>query len=147
MKVVVQRCKKAKCIIEGSIVGEIDCGYMLLVGFKEGDSLDNINKMVKKIVNLRIFEDESGKMNKNIYQTEPIGEILSISQFTLYANTNEGNRPSFVEAMKPDNAKVLYKVFNEALRKENIHVEEGVFGADMQIDFVNDGPVTIILEF
>ena len=147
MKVVVQRCKKASCIIDGNVVGKANAGYMLLVGFREGDSLNNIQKMVKKIVNLRIFEDENGKMNKNIFQIDPQGEILSISQFTLYANTNEGNRPSFVEALNPSDAKVLYKVFNDALRNEGIHVEEGVFGADMQIDFVNDGPVTIILEF
>ena len=147
MKVVVQRSKSAKCIIDNKIVGQIDKGYMLLVGFKEEDSIENVQKMVKKIVNLRIFEDEFGKMNKNIFQTNPQGEILSISQFTLYANTNEGNRPSFVDAMNPNDAKVLYKVFNDSLKSEGIHVEEGVFGADMQIDFVNDGPVTIILEF
>lgn len=147
MKVVVQRCKKASCIIDGVTVGKVNAGYMLLVGFRQGDSLENIQKMVKKIVNLRIFEDEFGKMNKNIFQTTPLGEILSISQFTLYANTNEGNRPSFVDAMNPNDAKVLYKVFNDNLRSAGIHVEEGVFGADMQIDFVNDGPVTIILEF
>ena len=145
MKVIVQRCKQAKCIIDGNCVGEIDKGYMLLVGFTHDDSITNINKMVKKIANLRIFEDEEGKMNKNIHQIG--GSILSISQFTLYANTNEGNRPSFVNAMNASKAKELYQIFNDSLRNENIKVECGVFGASMQIDFVNDGPVTIILEF
>lgn len=145
MKVVVQRCKTAKCIIDNKIVGQIDHGYMLLVGFTHNDNIEVIDKMVKKIINLRIFEDEQGKMNKNILQVN--GSILSISQFTLYANTNEGNRPSFSNAMKPDLASNLYNIFNAKLKENNIHVECGIFGADMQIDFVNDGPVTIILEF
>ena len=145
MKVVVQRCKKAKCTIDNKISGEIEHGYMLLVGFTHTDSIDTIDKMVKKIINLRIFEDENEKMNKNILQVN--GSILSISQFTLYANTNEGNRPSFTNAMKPDLASKLYNIFNAKLKENNIAVETGVFGADMQIDFVNDGPVTIILEF
>lgn len=145
MKVVVQRCKGAKCTVDGNITGQIDHGYMLLVGFTHNDNVENIDKMVKKIINLRIFEDEMGKMNKNIIQVG--GSILSISQFTLYANTNEGNRPSFTNAMKPDLASNLYNIFNAKLKEENIKVECGIFGADMQIDFVNDGPVTIILEF
>lgn len=145
MKVIVQRCKEAKCIINSEIVSKIDHGYMLLVGFKKGDSLQNIDKMVKKIINLRIFEDEFGKMNKNIFQTE--GSILSISQFTLYANTNEGNRPSFIDSMEPSKANDLYNIFNEKLKRENINVQCGIFGEDMKIDFINDGPVTIILEF
>ena len=145
MKVVVQRCKRAKCTVDNNITGQIEHGYMLLVGFTHTDNIDVIDKMVKKIINLRIFEDEQGKMNKNILQVN--GSILSISQFTLYANTNEGNRPSFINAMKPDLASNLYNIFNAKLKENNIHVECGIFGADMQIDFVNDGPVTIILEF
>ena len=145
MKVVVQRCKRAKCTVDNNITGQIEHGYMLLVGFTHTDNIDVIDKMVKKIINLRIFEDEQGKMNKNILQVN--GSILSISQFTLYANTNEGNRPSFTNAMKPDLASNLYNIFNAKLRENNIKVECGIFGADMQIDFVNDGPVTIILEF
>ena len=125
-------------------VSEIDKGYMLLVGFTEGDNETNINKMIKKIINLRIFEDENGKMNLNIKQVG--GKILSISQFTLYANTNEGNRPSFVNALSGDKSVILYDKFNELLKKE-IEVQTGVFGADMNIDFINNGPCTIFLEF
>ena len=146
MKVVVQRCKKASCIIDGVTVGKVNAGYMLLVGFKEGDSLENIQKMVKKIVNLRIFEDEFGKMNKNIFQTNPQGEILSISQFTLYANTNEGNRPSFSDSAKPDLAIPLYEYFVEECKKQIPVVQTGIFGADMKVSLLNDGPVTIILD-
>ncbi len=145
MKVIVQRSKGAKCIIDGNIQGEISHGYMLLVGFKKGDSLDSVLKMVKKISNLRIFEDENQKMNLNIHQVN--GEILSISQFTLYANPYDGNRPSFTDALEPNKATELYDIFNDLLRKENLKVETGIFGADMQIDFINDGPVTIILEY
>ena len=145
MKVVVQRSKSARCIIDNKIVGQIDKGYMLLVGFKEEDNIENVQKMVKKITSLRIFEDENGKMNKNIFQAG--GSILSISQFTLYACTSDGNRPSFKDAMNPEDAKSLYQLFNEMLKNEGLKVETGIFGADMQIDFVNDGPVTIILEF
>lgn len=145
MKVIIQRCLNASCTVDNNITGKIDKGYMILVGFTHTDNIDNINKMVKKIINLRIFEDENGKMNLNILQVN--GSILSISQFTLYANTNEGNRPSFSNAMAPDNAKKLYHLFNNALRSEGLQVEEGIFGADMKIDFINDGPVTIVLEF
>ena len=145
MKVIIQRCLNASCTVDNQIVGKIDHGYMILVGFTHDDNISNIQKMVKKIVNLRIFEDENEKMNLNIKQVN--GSILSISQFTLYANCNEGNRPSFSNAMAPDQAIKLYKLFNEELRKENIIVEEGIFGASMKIDFVNNGPVTIVLEF
>ena len=145
MKVVIQRCKSAKCEIDGKIVGKINQGYLLLVSFTHTDNIDIVHKMIKKIINLRIFEDENQKMNKNIMQIG--GSILSISQFTLYANTNEGNRPSFSNAMKPDLASDLYDYFNEKLREEGIIVEVGRFGADMQISLINDGPVTIILEF
>ena len=144
MRVIVQRALNAKCIIDNKIVSQIDKGYMLLVSFTEGDNEAIINKMIKKIINLRIFEDENGKMNLNIKQVG--GKILSISQFTLYANTNEGNRPSFVNALPGPKSSILYDKFNELLAKE-IEVQTGVFGADMNIDFVNNGPCTILLEF
>lgn len=145
MKVIVQRSKQAKCIIDGKVVGVIDKGYMLLVGFTHSDTSEQIDKMVKKILNLRIFKDENDKMNLNIKQVN--GSILSISQFTLYADPNSGNRPSFINSMNASDASKMYDEFNEKLRKEGMKVETGVFGEDMKIDFINDGPVTIILEF
>ena len=145
MKVIVQRAKQAKCIIDGKVVGEIDNGYMLLVGFTHTDTSEQVDKMVKKVLNLRIFKDENDKMNLNIKQVN--GSILSISQFTLYADPNSGNRPSFINSMNATDASKMYDEFNEKLRKEGMKVETGVFGADMKIDFINDGPVTIILEF
>ena len=143
MKVVVQRALNAKCIVDEKIVGSIDKGLMVLVSFTEGDNIDNIKYLCKKIVNLRIFDDESGIMNKSVIDVN--GSILSISQFTLYADTSKGNRPSYINALGGDKAILLYKMFNEELR-QYIKVEEGSFGADMKIDFINDGPVTIILE-
>lgn len=145
MRVIVQRSLNAKCIVEGRITGEIDHGYMLLVGFTHDDNSEIVDKMVKKVLNLRIFKDENDKMNLNIKQVN--GSILSISQFTLYADPKSGNRPSFVNSMNPSDALRLYEEFNDKLRKEGMKVETGEFGADMKIDFVNDGPVTIILEF
>ena len=144
MKVIVQIAKNAQCVVDNKITGSIDFGYMLLVGFKEGDDINTINKMIKKIINLRIFKDEQGKMNLNIKQVN--GKILSISQFTLYANPNDGNRPSFIDALSPDKATVLYDKFNELLRKE-VEVQTGIFGAEMEISFTNMGPCTIALEF
>jgi D-tyrosyl-tRNA(Tyr) deacylase len=144
MRVIVQRCSNAKCIIDNKVFSEIDFGYMLLVGFTKGDDENKISKMIKKIINLRIFEDENGKMNLNIKQVN--GKVLSISQFTLYANTNDGNRPSFTEALEPSQSTVLYDKFNNLLSNE-LEVKTGIFGAEMHIDFVNDGPCTIFLEF
>ena len=144
MRVIVQRARDAKCVIDNEVYSSIDFGYMLLVGFTEGDNIEKINKMIKKIVNLRIFEDENGKMNLNIKQVN--GKILSISQFTLYANTNDGNRPSFTDALAPDKATVLFDKFNELLSQE-LEVQTGVFGAEMHISFTNFGPSTICLEF
>ena len=145
MKIVLQRVKHASCTIDGVCTGEINQGYLLLVGFTEGDNLDAINKAAKKISNLRIFEDENGKMNLNIHQVQ--GSILSISQFTLYASTNDGNRPSFTNALNPVYAKPLYLKFNESLREFGLTVKEGIFGADMKIELLNDGPCTIIFDF
>ena len=144
MRVIVQRVKKAKCIIDNKTYSEINQGFMLLVGFTHSDTKVVVDKMIKKIINLRVFEDENGKMNLNINQVS--GEILSISQFTLYANTNDGNRPSFVNAMHPDQATLLYDYFNQEMGKL-IPLKTGVFGANMDIDFINNGPSTFILEF
>ena len=143
MKVVVQRVKKADCKVDGKLTGEIEKGLMLLVGFTEGDNIDTITKMVQKIVNLRIFDDENGIMNLSVLDVK--GAILSISQFTLYADTKKGNRPSYINAMRGEEATKLYDLFNDELRK-HIHVETGIFGADMDISLINSGPVTIILE-
>ena len=145
MKIVLQRVKRASCTVDGVITGKIEQGYLLLVGFTHSDTEKVLPKAAKKINNLRIFEDEFGKMNLNINAVN--GSILSISQFTLYANTNEGNRPSFVDAKKPDEAKALYHSFNNHLRSYGLVVEEGIFGADMKIDLLNDGPCTIVFEF
>ncbi len=143
MRVLVQRSKNSKVTIDGKVNGEIDYGYVLLVGFTEGDNETIIDKMINKILNLRIFEDENGKMNLSILDTK--GSILSISQFTLYANAKEGRRPSFVEAMNPKDASILYDKFNDKL-KSLIHTEIGIFGADMKVEIYNDGPVTIMLD-
>ena len=143
MKVLVQRSKNSKVTINGKVNGQIDHGYVLLVGFTNGDDETIIDKMINKILNLRIFEDENEKMNLSILDTN--GSILSISQFTLYANTKEGRRPSFTNALNPKEASVLYDVFNQKL-KEKIHTETGIFGADMKVEIYNDGPVTIMLD-
>ena len=143
MKVIVQRVKKASVEVEKKIVGEINEGFLLLVGFTEGDTIKNIEEMAKKIVNLRIMDDEDGVMNKSILDTK--GSILSVSQFTLYADTKKGNRPSYINAMKGDKASPLYDLFNEELRKY-VPVETGIFGSEMQVSLINDGPITIILE-
>ena len=143
MKVIVQRSKNSSVKVNNKIVGEIDFGLVILVGFTKEDNLDKINQMVNKIINLRIFNDENGIMNKNILDIE--GKILSISQFTLYANTKKGNRPSYVDALNKETATILYDKFNEELRKY-LKVETGIFHTDMEVNIINDGPVTIILE-
>ena len=143
MKVVVQRSDKATLKVDGKKYSEIPNGLMLLVGFTYGDTKENIDAMVKKIINLRIMDDSNGVMNKNILDYG--GEILSISQFTLYADTKKGNRPSYVEALSGPEATKLYDMFNDELRNY-VHVETGIFGANMQVSLVNDGPTTIMLE-
>lgn len=143
MKVVVQRSKESSVTINNKINGQISHGFVLLVGFTYGDNKEIVDKMVHKIINLRIFEDENGKINKSIQDTK--GEILSISQFTLYADTTKGNRPSFMCALNPQEATILYDYFNEKLR-EHTKVETGIFGADMKLNIYNDGPVTILLD-
>ncbi len=143
MRVLVQRSLDSNVRIDGKIVGEIDKGLVLLVGFTEGDNLEKINYLVNKVLNLRIFDDENGVMNKSILEVG--GSILSISQFTLYADTSKGNRPSYMKALRGEESTKLYDLFNEELKK-HIHVETGIFGADMKVNIKNDGPCTILLE-
>lgn len=143
MRVIVQRSLNSSVSIDNKVVGSIDKGYVLLVGFTHNDDVNTVEYMIKKILNLRIFEDSDGKMNLSIMDVG--GSILSISQFTLYGDARKGNRPSFIEAMRPEAASYLYDVFNEKL-SQHIHVETGVFGGDMKVSICNDGPVTILLE-
>lgn len=143
MKVVLQRSKESSVSVDGKLVGSIDNGLVILVGFTDVSDKDKIDYMVKKIVNLRIFDDENKIMNKSILDVG--GSILSISQFTLYADSSRGNRPSYINALSGEFAQPLYNLFNEKLR-EYVSVETGVFGADMLVNIKNDGPVTIILE-
>ena len=144
MRVVVQRSKKSNVYVDGKLVNEIDSGMVLLVSFTQGDTEDNISKMVKKIANLRIFDDENGVMNKSILDVD--GEILSISQFTLYADTTKGNRPSYFKALNGEEAIKLYEKFNEEMNKL-VPTKPGIFGAEMILSITNDGPITILLEF
>ena len=145
MRVVVQRCSRAEVRIDGLVVGKIGQGFMLLVGITETDTQAEANLLAKKIAQLRVFEDTEGKMNLAIHDVG--GAILSISQFTLYADCRKGNRPSFIRAARPEQASPLYDYFNETLRTTyNLQVETGRFGADMKVDFINDGPVTILLD-
>ena len=144
MRVLVQRSGKAKVTVDEKVVGSIDSGLMLLVGFTEGDEIDTVKHLAKKVVNLRIFPDENDVMNKSLLDFG--GDILSISQFTLYGDARKGNRPSYINALKNDLATPLYDAFNEELRAYGVKVETGVFGADMEISFTNIGPTTILLE-
>ena len=144
MRVVVQRVKNASCVIDGATFSEINKGFLLLVGFTQGDSIKEIKYIAKKISGLRVFEDEAGKMNLGLASVN--GEILSISQFTLYADTRYGNRPSFTDALNPTEASKLYDIFNQELASYGITVKTGVFGAHMEINLLNDGPVTIIYD-
>lgn len=144
MKVLVQRVLNASLRIEGKLISEIEKGYLLFVGFEEGDEIPTMDKMAAKIAKSRLFEDENGKTNLSI--KDVAGSILSVSQFTLAADLKEGNRPSFVKAMKPEKAKTFYALWNEKLRSFEIPVKEGVFGADMKITLCNDGPFTIIFD-
>lgn len=144
MRVIVQKAENARCIVENKVIGAVSFGYMLLVGFTHTDSLLEIQKMANKIAGLRIFEDENHKLNKNIFDVN--GEILAISQFTLYADCRHGNRPSFTAAMAYEQANSLFNQFVEELRSLNLHVQTGQFGADMNIEFTNVGPTTIFLD-
>lgn len=144
MKIVVQRVKHAQVEVEGKIVGKINNGFMVLLGVTHGDTEKEADYLVKKLCKLRVFSDENGKMNLSIKDIG--GELLIISQFTLYANCKDGNRPSFIEAAKPDKANELYEYFCKECEKNEIKVEKGIFGADMKVSLLNDGPVTIIIE-
>ena len=144
MKVVLQRSLEAKVEVNGEVTGQIDKGFVLLVGITHEDTKEDVRYVAEKVANLRLFEDESGKMNLSIFEAG--GSILSVSQFTLYGDTRKGRRPSFSEAAKPEIAKPLWDLFNEELRNLNLHVETGVFGAMMDVSLTNDGPVTLIVE-
>ena len=145
MRVVVQRCSRAEVRIDGQTVGQIGRGFPLLVGVTDGDSEAQADLLAKKVAQMRVFEDSEGKMNLALKDVD--GAILSISQFTLYADCKKGNRPSFIRAARPETAAPLYDYFNARLRSEyGLQVETGRFGADMKVDFINDGPVTILLD-
>ncbi|EEI18791.1 D-aminoacyl-tRNA deacylase [Lentilactobacillus hilgardii] len=144
MKVVLQRVKQASVSINGEVHGRIGRGYMLLVGVSDDDDDEQIAYLVHKISHLRIFEDADDKLNLDIHAVD--GAILSISQFTLYADTKKGNRPSFTKAGQPEHAERVYEAFNDQLRQAGLEVQTGIFGADMLVDLQNDGPVTIIFD-
>ena len=144
MRVVIQRVNKAQVAIDNEVVGKIKRGFLLLVGLRNGDELEQVKKAADKIAKMRIFEDKDGKTNLSLKDVN--GEILSVSQFTLLVNTKKGNRPSFVEAMRPPKSKQLWEDFNHELEDKGFHVETGEFGADMQVSLENDGPFTIVLD-
>lgn len=144
MKFVIQRVKHASVTVDGSVIGKIEKGFMVLIGVCENDDKVIADKMVKKLIGLRIFEDENGKTNLDLHSVK--GELLLISQFTLYANCKKGNRPSFVEAAKPEKANELYEYIIEECKKQVEVVERGEFGADMKVELLNDGPFTIVLD-
>lgn len=143
MKLVVMRSKKSSVSVENETIGTIEHGLMILVGISVDDTLEDVQKLAGKVLNLRIFDDEAGVMNKSILDVG--GSILSISQFTLLADTKKGNRPSYIKAMKGEQAIFLYNEFNRIL-SERVPVETGKFGADMQVSILNDGPITIIMD-
>ncbi len=143
MRVLVQRSVNSSVWVDGKLINEISKGLVLLVGFTQNDTIDDIDKLVKKVVHLRIFDDEKNIMNKSILDVG--GEILCISQFTLYANTKKGNRPSYIDALNSEEAKKLYELFNQKLN-EYVVTKPGIFKANMQVNIINDGPITILLE-
>ncbi|CAG9619458.1 D-aminoacyl-tRNA deacylase [Sutcliffiella rhizosphaerae] len=144
MRVVLQKAKRGEVRVEGATVGKIDKGLMLLVGVTHEDSLEDAAYVAEKVINLRIFDDENGKMNLSLLDVG--GQVLSVSQFTLYGDCRKGRRPNFMAAAKPDYAEKVYNAFNQELRNKGLEVETGQFGAMMEVDFVNDGPVTLIVE-
>ena len=141
MKLVVQRVKKAEVKVDGNIIGKIDKGFLVL---KVGDTKEQADYLVKKLCNLRVFSDENDKMNLSIKDVK--GKLLIVSQFTLYGDCSQGNRPSFIEAARPEEANPLYEYFCNQCELNNIEVQKGIFGADMKVELINDGPVTIIIE-
>ena len=144
MRVVLQRVAHASVTVEEKVIGKIQRGFLLLVGVTHDDAIEDMEYLVRKIVQMRIFEDEEGKLNRSIQDVD--GEILSVSQFTLYADTKKGNRPSFSKAAPGDVALKMFEQFNGLLRDTGIPVETGQFGADMKVELLNDGPVTILLD-
>lgn len=144
MKALVQRVKYAEVEVDGKCVGKINQGFLVLLGVKEDDTEDDVDYLVKKVCNLRVFKDENDKMNINVKDIN--GEILVVSQFTLYADCTGGNRPSFINAAKPEKANNLYESFKSKIKAEMGQVECGIFGADMKVSLLNDGPVTIMIE-
>ena len=144
MKLVVQRVKYASVKVNGEVIGKINQGFMVLLGVTHTDTKEIADYLVDKVLKLRVFDDENDKMNYNLEKIG--GELLIISQFTLYADTTGGNRPAFINAAKPEVAEPLYEYFCEECKKKGVHVETGKFGADMKVELLNDGPVTIILE-
>lgn len=144
MRFLIQRVTQAKVEIEGNTVGQINKGYLVLIGIADSDQKEDADKLIRKMINLRIFEDENGKTNLSLKDVD--GELLLISQFTLYADTRHGNRPSFLTAGKPDMAQKMYDYIVEETKKYQFHVETGEFGADMKVSLTNDGPFTILLE-
>lgn len=143
MRAVVQRVSHAQVKVDGKVVGKIEKGYLVLLGVKEGDTKKEADFLANKVVNLRVFEDENDKMNLSIKDVG--GEMLIVSQFTLYGDASHGNRPSFTEAARPEEANSLYEYFCDKVGQE-VHVEKGVFQAEMKVELLNDGPVTILLE-
>lgn len=144
MRIVVQRVSRGKVTVEGQVTGEIGRGFVLLVGVTHEDTMADVDYLVDKVVNLRVFEDEAGKMNLSLLDIG--GALLSVSQFTLYGDCRKGRRPNFMDAAKPDFANELYEAFNDKARQLGVQVETGVFGAMMDVELVNDGPVTLLLE-
>ena len=144
MKIVVQRVKEAKVEVDEKVVGKINKGFLVLIGITHEDEKEQADYLVKKLCNLRVFEDKNGKMNLGLKDIE--GELLIVSQFTLYADCSNGNRPSFTNAARPEKANELYEYFCKECEKNDIKVEKGIFGADMKVSLINDGPVTIIIE-
>ncbi|WAH38439.1 D-aminoacyl-tRNA deacylase [Alicyclobacillus dauci] len=144
MRIIVQRSGPARVEVEGKVTGEIDSGLVLLVGVGQGDTESDANYLAEKVAHLRVFEDDDGKMNRDVLDVK--GSILSVSQFTLYGDVRKGRRPSYADAARPEDAVRLYEFFNDALRHLGLHVETGVFRAMMDVHLVNDGPVTILLD-
>lgn len=144
MRIVLQRVTSASVTVDGNVTGSIGKGYLVLLGVGQGDTEEDCRRLADKIINLRIFSDENDKINLSLSDVE--GSLLIVSQFTLYADCRKGNRPNFIQAGKPDEAERLYDFFAEYCRSKGKHVETGIFGADMKVELVNDGPFTIVLE-
>lgn len=144
MRVILQRSKRASVTVAGEVTGAIESGYVLLVGITHEDTEEDAKYVAKKVAEMRLFEDEEGKMNRSIFEAG--GDILSISQFTLYGDIKKGRRPSFIAAARPETAEPLWQAFNDALRSHGLKVETGVFGAMMDVELINDGPVTMMVE-